>query len=111
MLARSERMDRTTFTKVFKRGSRIHTPGLTVVYTPAATRKGAVVVSKKVAKSAVARNRIRRQLYALLRTQLGLQGHVIILVKPVARTYTAARLADEAMQALRTVVGNMPRSR
>ncbi len=37
---------------------------------PTSVTRGAVVISKKVAKSAVSRNRIRRQIYELIRLNL-----------------------------------------
>ena len=47
-----------------------------------------VVVSKKVSKRAVARNRIKRRIMAIVRTELPLEGNMdlIIVVRPNALT-------------------------
>ena len=67
MLSRQQRLTRPAFAQVYKAGRRIHTKNLTGILIPASTQKAAVVVSKKVAKKAHERNKIRRRLYALLR--------------------------------------------
>ena len=62
MLGKSERVSRTTFSTYFRSGRRFQSPHVTLIYTPAPTSKGAVVVPKKVARRAVVRNRLRRRL-------------------------------------------------
>lgn len=60
---------------VYKNGHAIRTHLLTLKYTHNPHRKRSrfsVVVSKKVHKSAVGRNRIRRRLYEIIREQLPL---------------------------------------
>jgi ribonuclease P protein component len=84
MLAKRERLSREQFQSFFKSGRRRHCDMATVVYTPYPTFHGSVVVSKKVAKKAVDRNRIRRQVYAqlyLLKKQEH-PGVFVVLVKP-----------------------------
>jgi len=56
---------------VYKNGQAIRTHFLTLKYTPNPHRKHprfAVVVSKKILKSAVGRNRIRRRIYEAIRS-------------------------------------------
>lgn len=58
---------------VYKNGKAIRTQRLTVKYSTNPHRKHsrfAVVISKKVLKSAVGRNRIRRRIYEVIRHEL-----------------------------------------
>ncbi len=58
---------------VYQKGKTIRTPNMSLIFadnTRGFTRV-AVVVSKKVEKSAVGRNRIRRRIYEALRVNLG----------------------------------------
>lgn len=59
---------------VYKNGKVVRTKLLTVKYSPNKQREEsrlAVVVSKKVLKSAVRRNRIRRRLYEIIQKRVG----------------------------------------
>lgn len=85
MLSRSERLNRTQFSKFFASGRRIHTPNLTLVYSPLTSFLSSVVVGKKVAKLAHERNKIRRRVYVALREvkkSLDLKGALIVITKP-----------------------------
>lgn len=57
---------------VYQKGKTIRTPLLSLVYAPNTHHKQrfGVVVSKKVLKSAVGRNRIRRRIYEAIRLEL-----------------------------------------
>lgn len=58
---------------VHRNGRTVHAKGITLKYAPSrpgTAYRAAVIVSKKVHKSAVVRNRIRRRLYEQLRTKL-----------------------------------------
>jgi ribonuclease P protein component len=93
MLQRSERLSRTQFAEFGRKGKRFHSEALTVSFLPYATFHGAVVVSKKVSKSAVRRNKLRRQVYAQLQTtkQSGKIGVFVCVVKPEAEKMTSAQ--------------------
>ena len=56
----------------YRHGRTVRTPVLSLVYASNARKKTrfAIVVSKKVLKSAVGRNRIRRRLYEAIRLEL-----------------------------------------
>lgn len=56
---------------VYQKGHSLRTQSLTLIHTPnkRGYRRFAVVVSKKVLKSAVGRNRIRRRLYEAIRLE------------------------------------------
>lgn len=56
---------------VYRHGKTVHTSNMTLVFMPnqRKMRRFAVVVSKKVLKSAVGRNRIRRRIYEAIRLE------------------------------------------
>ena len=106
MLAQQSRFHgRRDIQRVYKQGSRSRTKrlGLHVVAAPGGLR-AAVVVSKKISKSAVVRNRIRRRLYELLREyekQTTLHTALVLTVYDVSiATDTAERVRDEFDQLL-----------
>ena len=66
MLKKKERLTKAMFDRSFSLGRRTHSPTLQLIVDPTKDFHGAVVVGKKVFKSAVKRNRLRRQLYAVL---------------------------------------------
>ena len=57
---------------VHQKGKTVRTPLMALIYTPNLRhyRRFGVVISKKVLKSAVGRNRIRRRVYEALRLEL-----------------------------------------
>lgn len=86
--------------QTFRSGRRMHTPGFTIVYAPAPKARAAAVVSKKIARTAVARNRLRRRIYAAL-YEAGIGGgHIIVVAKHPAVSYSYARLEEEISGAL-----------
>lgn len=73
MIAKIHRFTTALFDRVFRKSKRIHVNGFTFSLSP--VRRGvqprfAVVVGKKVSKLAVVRNRLRRQLYEIIRHNL-----------------------------------------
>ncbi len=56
----------------YRHGKTIRTPNISLVYNdnPRGFTRAAVVVSKKVEKTAVKRNRIRRRIYEAIRSEL-----------------------------------------
>jgi ribonuclease P protein component len=80
------------------RGKSIHLPAFKVYYMQNNKRhdyRMAVVVSKKTAKSAVVRNRIRRRLYEAVRVQKELEGQPFDVVFVVQNPGLATMPADE----------------
>lgn len=91
MLKKTERLNRALFLKYFKEGKKIHSDNVTVVHYPFDKFLAAVSVGKKVSKSAVDRNRLRRQVYGVLqklKIQENPKGVFIVVVKPSARLLT-----------------------
>lgn len=85
MLARANRLRRAEFNEYFKRGKRLHSDHFTVVYVAAPDFKVSVVVSKKVAKKAHDRNRLKRQMYGfvgLFSKETKVAGVFMIYPKP-----------------------------
>jgi len=85
MLAKSARLSVAQFDQYFKTGKRFHFTHCTIIYSPLHKLHGSVVVGKKVSKKAVTRNKIRRRVYAQLRTVCDAQsatGVFIIIIKP-----------------------------
>ena len=74
MIARNHRFHgRSSLKPVYERGRTVRGTGIAVRFLLNERRpryRAAVVVSKKVHKSAVARNRIRRRIFEILRTSL-----------------------------------------
>ena len=87
MVRKKERLSKEAFNRFFSLGRRYQSEYLTVVFQPHTTFHCAVVVSKKVAKRAVDRNRIRRRVYEIIRRMQQhdpTQGVHIVLVKAPA---------------------------
>jgi ribonuclease P protein component len=87
MLAKKERLTRHEFDRFFSLGKRYHSPLFQLIVAPAESFHGAAVVGKKVARSAVERNRIRRQLYGVLYSLFRhspVPRAVIVIAKPPA---------------------------
>lgn len=97
MLSKKERLSREMFNRFFVSGKRFSTDSLNLVYTPRPTLHAAIVISKKVAKKAVARNKLRRQLYALVREVMA-HGVWIIVVRKTAKIPSRATLKGELLQ-------------
>ncbi|MCA9355116.1 ribonuclease P protein component [Candidatus Kaiserbacteria bacterium] len=84
MFKKNERLTHYEFSEHFRTGKKHHFPTMTIITKPLPTRKVAVVVGKKVAKSAVRRNTLKRRVVASLREVLvtkGYQGLVIVILK------------------------------
>ena len=86
---------------VYKNGSAVRSHLLTVKYSKHPTRANprfAVVVSKKVHKSAVGRNKIRRRIYEIIRAELlrlKTSDTVIIVVSSEVLNMSYQELAHE----------------
>lgn len=86
MFKKSKRLTTSEFSVYFKTGKRKHFTHLTVITAPLPKdHKVSVVVGKKVSKSAVRRNALRRRVYAVLKRYsetTALIGVVIVVLKP-----------------------------
>ncbi len=85
MLPKKERLSRNAFNRFFSAGKRFHSSSFQIVYAEYPTLHVSVVIPKKVEKSAVKRNKIRRRTYDIVRNyrqEKGVQGVFIFLAKP-----------------------------
>lgn len=94
---------------VYRRGTTVRGQLLSLKYAPrnrGSSYRAAVVVSKKVHKSAVVRNRIRRRIFELVRAgqaTLPIVDIVITVFSDQAATIPAAQLAEQVQQLLAKV--------
>ena len=87
----------------------MYSKNIKLLWLPAeqGTYRAAVVVSKKVHKSAVVRNRIRRRLYEITRNAL--KGHekapdlIYIVQNPVLATQSTADVQAEVLDLLKKI--------
>lgn len=110
MLPKKARLTRKDFDRFFAFGTRVHTPFFTVVYTPHPTFHASVVVGKKVAAKAVARNKLRRRIYHILRDVARArtkEGVFIVLTKKDARVATPSILRES----LERMLGGIEKTR
>lgn len=85
MLKKAHRLSKKEFDVAWNTGRRYQSPYLTIVVAPSETFQAAAVVGKKVAKLAVDRNRLRRQVYGALERTIPLhtyQGAILVITKP-----------------------------
>lgn len=102
MLSKKNRISKDEFPAPREQGFRVFSPLLTAVfYQNTHDHKAAVVVSKKLAKTAVVRNRMRRRVYAALSPLFEISKKVTVIVYPKKETEKAPfqRLQDELGQA------------
>ncbi|MBP9717169.1 MAG: ribonuclease P protein component [Candidatus Pacebacteria bacterium] len=98
MVATQNRISRAHFPTYFASGKRFHSEHFTVVYTKATDFRVSVVVSKKVSKSAVDRNRLRRRAYGVVERfgkEHVVSGVYLILCKPGALKATRLALQSQ----------------
>ncbi len=106
MLPKKERLSRQEFNRFFSIGKKTHTPSLQLVYAPHATFHASVVVSKKVAKLAVRRNKIRRRIYDIVRryrTEMNNTGVFIFLTKSGIEKKTYAGMKEEVQSCMESI--------
>lgn len=79
MLSKHNRLTAREVREILKRGKTLRAPSLVAKYVSGTPAKFAVVISKKVAKKATERNKIRRAIYGALSPD-ALTSHVVLLV-------------------------------
>ncbi|MEK7538715.1 MAG: ribonuclease P protein component [Patescibacteria group bacterium] len=103
MLSKKNRISRKDFPASNVRGFRVFSPLFSlVVYTKSEGVHIAVVTSKKISKSAVVRNTLRRRLYALLEPQIKnlRSATVVVYPKQEALSSSPTVLRTELIKAL-----------
>lgn len=107
MFKKKERLSQLEFSDYFKKGKKLNFDYFTAITYKLPNLKVSVVVSKKVAKSAVKRNLIKRRIYARLRLQLKEQnykGVLIIIVKPGYETLKRSVADDLLIKSIAQVI-------
>ena len=103
ILRKSTRLSREELEIVMKTGSRIHGRLFSFVFKKTGRSACAVVISKKVAKTAVARNTIRRRVRAIL-THEPASVTLVCIAKAPAATASFDEIRDDIRRfLLRTV--------
>lgn len=120
MLKRAQRITTTKeMQRVYRLGKPAHTPALVVKFVlnravgTGVTSRTAFVVSKRVSKKAVDRNRIKRVLRETLREGIKSlpTGDFLVMVKPLALIKTNAELREDMRKALvKVTTPNPPRN-
>jgi ribonuclease P protein component len=83
MFKKTQRLSTSEFQQFFRTGKKHHSSHLTIISSKHDSLKVAVVVGKKVARSAVTRNRLKRRVAATLRDILAHHtGVYIAILKP-----------------------------
>lgn len=106
MLKKANRINKTRdLQKVYRFGKPAHTSALVIKFVSAERTQVAFVVSKKVSKKAVERNRIKRALREYVRLNLDQTkpGKYLIMVKSGAASLSGSELRAELKKALTKV--------
>ncbi len=96
MLKKTNRISKTRdLEKVYRNGKTLHTPALVIKFIPGLKTRTGFVVSKKVSKKAVERNRIKRALRERMRLAISVigAGDYMVVAKPAAAGYKGKELA------------------
>jgi ribonuclease P protein component len=105
MFKKQNRLSKTKdVTAVSRSGRSFFSPNFVIKYVQSrASHRVTVVVSTKVSKSAVVRNRIKRVIREAIRLDLaGLKpGDYVIIVKPAVSTFKAALIREAVLGLLR----------
>jgi ribonuclease P protein component len=98
MVEKHARISRADFPAIMQSGRRFHSTSVSAVVVFGVLPRVSVVVSKKVAKSAVDRNRLRRRVYGVVERFMAeqpLSATVIFLLKPGALRVPRQTFASE----------------
>ncbi len=90
MLKKTNRINKTRdLQKVYRSGKTLHTPALVIKFAKSEKIRTGFVVSKKISKKAVERNRIKRALREQMRLAIPFleTGDYMLVAKPAAASY------------------------
>jgi len=106
MLKKKQRLTKEAFDIVFKKGQRVHSPTIQLIYQKSDVFHGSAVVGKKVCKKAVDRNRLRRRLYAVLYSYCkagSCKGTYVLVAKPKLTEVSKKEFTQEVEKVLQGV--------
>jgi ribonuclease P protein component len=106
MLKKTNRINTTReLQKVYRSGKTLHTPALVIKFaaTPGTKSRVGLVVSKKISKKAVERNRIKRSVREQMRKILPelAVGDYMLVAKPAAANYLNKELISQLQAVLK----------
>ncbi|MBU6447287.1 ribonuclease P protein component [Patescibacteria group bacterium] len=104
MLKKANRINTTReLQKVYRGGKTLHTPALVVKFVAKLKTRIGFVISKKVSKQAVTRNRIKRVLREFMRVSIKKiqPGDYMIVVKPGADKYETFLIREQLEKSLK----------
>jgi ribonuclease P protein component len=108
MLPKKNRISKENFPSPKRQGFRVFSQLFSVVFYKGEEEiRMAVVVSKKIAKTAVMRNRIRRKMYSILREgtkRTNKKGTLVIYPKKEALTAKFSVLEKEVVEVIHKVL-------
>jgi len=101
MLPKIRRLSRPDFLQVKKTGTPEHFPGFNLIHCSSSLpfSRFAVVISAKISKKAVIRNRLKRQIYSAV-DKLALSGDFIIFPHPSMLNLSREEINTRLHQAL-----------
>lgn len=105
MLPKKSRIERKSFKKILDSRKYLNSTHFTLRFSDYSENKAAVSVSKKVSKSAVVRNRIRRRVYSVLKDILPSlrPGLYLVVAKSGAEKVEGEKLTSELAQLFQKV--------
>ena len=110
MLPQKERLTREQFNRSFSVGKRLHLPYLQLIIDSTSDSfHGSIVISKKVYKKAVERNKLRRQLYAVLSAfhkTSEVRATYMVIVKPTIKGTSLLEVSSELKELLQKTSKN-----
>ncbi len=102
MLKKKERLSRKEFNRFFSLGKKFHSKNIQLIYFTFKTRHISVVVSKKVSKLAVDRNKLRRRVYNIVRNSEK-KGIFIFLMKKNSNTLSYQNIKEELVELINNI--------
>jgi len=104
MLPKKLRLSRKDLLLVQSQGKKLSTPHFSATILPHTPGRTAIITSTKLSKSAVVRNRLRRQIYDALSTRhLALSTDLIIYPKPTMLKLTHDQISTALHSFLSTL--------
>ena len=100
MLKKLHRINKTReLQRVYRSGKTMHTPALVIKFVPALKTRIAFVVSTKISKKAVERNRIKRAVREQMRISMDslAKGEYMLVAKVGAHKFKSAELREQMM--------------
>ena len=96
MLSKASRLTAAEVREILRVGRSVRSASLSAKYVSGPGAKAAVVVSSKVAKTAVLRNKLRRAAYRTLRPLLPSKIHLVLFLhKPILDTSEVTLLCSK----------------